>query len=45
VLDTWHRQHSAAIRATAVRMLSDSQIALHAATNWVRMLPEFRDGE
>jgi hypothetical protein len=45
VLDTWHQQHSTAIRSTAVRMLSDSQISISAAVSWLMMRPEFRDGE
>lgn len=42
-IDTWHEQHATAIRAWARRTLSDSQIALTAATNYLRLLPEFRD--
>jgi hypothetical protein len=42
-IDTWHEQHGTAIRRWARGRLSDDQIGIHAATNWLRMRGEFRD--
>ena len=41
--DTWHGQHATALRAWARRRISDDQISITAAVNWLRQKPEFRD--
>jgi hypothetical protein len=44
-IDTWHEQHSAVLKGWARGTLSNGQMALHAATGYLRLKPEFRDGQ
>lgn len=43
IIDTWHEQHSTAVRAWARRTLSNSQVAIHAAVGWLMQKPEYRN--
>lgn len=41
-IDTWHGQHSGAVRAWVKRTLSNSQMAIHRVVGEWRLKPEYR---